>query len=206
MNRKRNFLIGATFVAALRRRWRSARACSQKARGAGQGAAMVEVPRFEVDPTFPKPLPNHWYQGQTIGVVGRRAGSHLDHPPRRLAVAERTGARRQDRRCAARRRRRFSSSISRATCCVTGAASSGSRTTTTSGPSSNHGITVDHKGNVWIGGNGGDDGMVLKFTKDGKFLLRVGANYPGGRQQLDGSLLEGREAVRRSRSRRAVHR
>jgi hypothetical protein len=39
---------------------------------------------------------------------------------------------------------------------------------------SNHGITIDHKGNVWIGGNGGGDGMVLKFTQDGKFLMMVG--------------------------------
>ena len=41
-------------------------------------------------------------------------------------------------------------------------------------PESNHGITIDHKGNVWIGGNGGPDSHILKFTKDGKFLLQVG--------------------------------
>jgi DNA-binding beta-propeller fold protein YncE len=41
-------------------------------------------------------------------------------------------------------------------------------------PDSNHGIFVDHKGNVWIGGNGGPDGHVLKFTKDGKFLMQSG--------------------------------
>ena len=38
-------------------------------------------------------------------------------------------------------------------------------------PQSNHGIHVDYKGNVWIGGNGEKDAHVLKFTKDGKFLL-----------------------------------
>src|SRR5829696_3141880 len=26
------------------------------------------APRFEVDPLWPKPLPNHWLMGQTIGV------------------------------------------------------------------------------------------------------------------------------------------
>src|SRR5207249_10185173 len=31
-------------------------------------AAGVQAPRFEVDPLWPKPLPNHWLQGQTIGV------------------------------------------------------------------------------------------------------------------------------------------
>jgi DNA-binding beta-propeller fold protein YncE len=41
-------------------------------------------------------------------------------------------------------------------------------------PTSNHGITVDHKGNVWIGGNGPGDSQVLKFSKSGKFLLQVG--------------------------------
>ena len=31
-------------------------------------AAGVMAPRFEVDPLWPKPLPNHWLMGQTIGV------------------------------------------------------------------------------------------------------------------------------------------
>ena len=30
--------------------------------------AGVQAPRFEVDPMWPKPLPNHWLLGQTIGV------------------------------------------------------------------------------------------------------------------------------------------
>ena len=41
-------------------------------------------------------------------------------------------------------------------------------------PESNHGIHVDYKGNVWIGGNGAKDAQILKFTKDGKFLMQVG--------------------------------
>ena len=41
-------------------------------------------------------------------------------------------------------------------------------------PSSNHGITIDYNGNVWIGGNGAGDGHVLKFTQDGKFIMQVG--------------------------------
>src|SRR6516225_10215296 len=31
-------------------------------------AAAAMAPRFEVDPLWPKPLPNHWILGQTIGV------------------------------------------------------------------------------------------------------------------------------------------
>ena len=41
-------------------------------------------------------------------------------------------------------------------------------------PASNHGITIDHKGNVWIGANEGTDAHVLKFTKAGKFLMQFG--------------------------------
>ena len=32
-------------------------------------------------------------------------------------------------------------------------------------PESNHGINVDYKGNVWIGGNGAKDAQILKFTQ-----------------------------------------
>src|ERR1700724_495610 len=48
-----------------------------------------------------------------------------------------------------------------------------------------HGIHVDYKGNVWLGGNGAKDSQILKFTKEGKFLLQsghqgknAGSNYP----------------------------
>ena len=34
--------------------------------------------------------------------------------------------------------------------------------------------------NVWIGGNGPADSHVLKFTKDGTFLMQIG--IPGARQ------------------------
>ena len=35
---------------------------------AAQAKGAVQAPRFEVDPLWPKPLPNHWILGQTIGV------------------------------------------------------------------------------------------------------------------------------------------
>jgi hypothetical protein len=41
-------------------------------------------------------------------------------------------------------------------------------------PSSEHGIYVDPKGFVWIGGNGTNDHQILKFTKDGKFVMQIG--------------------------------
>ena len=37
-----------------------------------------------------------------------------------------------------------------------------------------HGITIDGKDNVWLAGNAGH--TVLKFSKDGKFLLQIGKN------------------------------
>src|SRR5262249_39275207 len=41
-------------------------------------------------------------------------------------------------------------------------------------PESNHGLTVDFKGNVWIGGHGRQHAQVSKFTQTGKFLLQIG--------------------------------
>src|SRR5579872_3231424 len=32
-------------------------------------AAGTQAPRFEVDPMWPKPLPNHWIMGSVIGVA-----------------------------------------------------------------------------------------------------------------------------------------
>ena len=33
-----------------------------------QKSGPVQAPAFEVDPYWPKPLPNHWVTGSTIGV------------------------------------------------------------------------------------------------------------------------------------------
>ncbi len=41
-------------------------------------------------------------------------------------------------------------------------------------PASEHGIYIDHKQFVWIGGNGPKDHQILKFTKDGKFVMQIG--------------------------------
>ena len=41
-------------------------------------------------------------------------------------------------------------------------------------PASEHGIYVDHKQFVWIGGNGPKDHQILKFTKAGKFVMQIG--------------------------------
>ncbi len=45
-------------------------------------------------------------------------------------------------------------------------------------PEREHGLTIDPKGHVWIGGNGPHDGQYLKFTKDGRFVLQIGQSGP----------------------------
>jgi DNA-binding beta-propeller fold protein YncE len=40
-------------------------------------------------------------------------------------------------------------------------------------PEREHGIYVDYKGYVWIGGSGNED-QILKFSKDGTFILQIG--------------------------------
>ena len=46
-------------------------------------------------------------------------------------------------------------------------------------PDSEHGIFIDHLDNVWLGGSGGDDAHILKFTRDGEFLLQIGRHGQG---------------------------
>src|SRR5712692_2425460 len=62
---KRIHYIGATFVAVLVALAATSSVLQERA---AVEAAGVQAPRFEVDPMWPKPLPNHWVIGATIGV------------------------------------------------------------------------------------------------------------------------------------------
>ncbi len=139
---------------------------------AAQARLAVDAPYFEVDPFWPKPLPNHWLLGSTIGVdvderdhvwIIHRSSATLNDNERGLELKPPTGE------------------------CCAGAPpvlefdAAGNLLSSWGGPaqgyewpSSNHGITIDHKGNVWIGGNGAEDSQVLKFDRAGKFLMQVG--------------------------------
>ena len=141
-------------------------------RAAAQERGGVQAPRFEVDPLWPKPLPNHWRLGSTIGVsvddqdhvwIIHRSSSTLANNEKGLELNPPIGE------------------------CCAGAPpvlefdQAGNLLRHWGGPgqgyewpSSNHGITIDYKGNVWIGGNGAPDQHLLKFTKDGTFLMQVG--------------------------------
>jgi len=41
-------------------------------------------------------------------------------------------------------------------------------------PELEHGVYVDSKNNVWVAGAGSKDNQILKFTRDGKFLMQIG--------------------------------
>jgi len=143
----------------------------ERAAAAQAQSGMVQAPKFEVDPAYPKPLPNGWVLGQTIGV-GIDAQDHIwiVHRQASLSASE-TGA---------------DQTPPHSTCCskappVLEFDSAGNLLRHWGGPGqgydwpeSNHGIFIDHKGNVWIGGNVGTDAHILKFTQDGKFIAQFG--------------------------------
>jgi len=135
-----------------------------------QSKSAMQAPRFEVDPLWPKPLPNHWILGSTIGVwVDTDDHVWIIHrSSATLANNEKTLETKQGECCAGAPP-------------ILEFDQDGNLLRHWGGPGqgyewpdSNHGIFIDYKGNVWIGGNGGPDSHILKFTKDGKFLMQVG--------------------------------
>ena len=123
-------------------------------------AAGVMAPRFEVDPLWPKPLPNHWLLGNVIGV-GIDAQDHIWIVHRQgsleamenYAAANPPGPKRQP-------------GVVESECCAPAPPvlefdEAGNLIGHWGGPGegydwpeTNHGIFIDYKGNVWIGGNG----------------------------------------------------
>jgi len=145
---------------------------------ANQGDTVM-APVFEVDPLWPRPLPNHWILGSTIGVgVDSR-----DH----IFIIHRGDSTLNQRTEAGAR-----SHPPIAECCAAAPPilefdPDGNLVKGWGGPGegydwpvSNHGITLDDKDNVWIGGNGGTansplkDSHILKFSHDGKLLMQIG--------------------------------
>src|SRR5215471_12738086 len=113
----------------------------------------VRAPMFEVDPLWPKPLPNHWLLGSTIGVW-------VDDEDN-VWIIHRSSATLNDNEKALTR--------GVGECCrgappVLAFDRAGNLIRAWGGPGegyewpeSNHGIHVDYEGNVWIGGNGAKD-------------------------------------------------
>lgn len=146
----------------------------------GTAISAAQIPKFEPDPSWPKPLPNNWMLGQ---VSGTSVDSHdhiwVLHRPRTMEEHDRYGE------------------SGKGDCCFTAPAviefdQAGNVVQAWGGPSktaaaqayewpdNEHGIFVDSKDNVWITGNGDKDAQILKFTKSGKFLLQIGHHGKSG--------------------------
>jgi DNA-binding beta-propeller fold protein YncE len=172
---RRNVVI-VTAAAALVAILAACQAVLQKQADAGSGMA----PRFEVDPLWPKPLPNHWVMGRVVGVwadeqdnvwIVHTGNGNLDANER--ALDNKVGE-----------------------CCTAAppvlafdpagnlVRSWGGPAAGLEWPQSIHGIHVDYKGNVWVGGNGEKDAQILKLTKEGKLLMQMG-KFAGSRGSND---------------------
>jgi hypothetical protein len=117
------------------------------------------APKFRVDPAWPK-IPNNWQFGQVASV----SVDAQDH----VWVLQRPGTLPPEEK-------------SKAAPPLLEFDAAGNFIQAWGGPgagydwpNSEHGVYVDHKGFVWIGGNGDNDHQILKFTKDGKFVLQIG--------------------------------
>ena len=141
-------------------------------------AAAQDVPRFQPEPFWPKPLPENWILGQVSGIaVDSRDHIWIVHRPATLVDDEKGATQNPP-----------------ATKCCKAAPPvlefdpEGNLLRSWGGPGegydwpkSEHGIFVDSTGNVWLAGNDKQDGQILKFSGDGKFLSQIGKpGAPGG--------------------------
>ena len=132
--------------------------------------AMVQAPRFEVDPFWPKPLPNHWLLGNSIGVfVDEKDNVWMVHRGVANLNRDENGIANKIAECCAPAPPVLAFNASGDLIKSWGGPGPGYEW-----PSSEHGIYVDPKGFVWIGGNGTNDHQILKFRKDGSFVMQVG--------------------------------
>jgi DNA-binding beta-propeller fold protein YncE len=135
---------------------------------AAQSRSAGGPPAFQVDPSWPA-IPNGWIFGEVSSVaVDPQDRVWILHRPLTVPAEQR----------------------SKAAPPVTVFDSNGRFIQSWGGPGAGydwpereHGIYIDPKGFVWIGGNNGygtpappgdSDDMILKFTMEGKFLLQVG--------------------------------
>ena len=129
------------------------------------------APKYLVDASWPRELPNHWIMGQ----VGGMAVDRHDH----IWVLQRPGSDTPDELGA-------SLTPQRSQCCVAAPPvlefdAQGNLLQSWGGsgegfdwPKTEHGIYVDKEDNVWLGGNAPTDRHLLKFRSDGHFLKQIG--------------------------------
>src|SRR5258708_11826578 len=125
------------------------------------------APKFAVDATWPKDLPEAWITGQ-LGGVCTSAQDHVYVVNRRNITDEE-----KETSTSAPSIIKFDPEGN-----VVGAW--GDQTTV---PGSIHGCFVDQEGNVWVAGNG--DGAIQKYAPDGKLLMQIGTR--GKFDSVDGT-------------------
>ena len=132
------------------------RADARRTGGRDRGAS---VPQFQVDPAWPK-LPSKW----VLGLVSNVAVDAQDH----VWVLQRPDTVKPEQKAmAAPPVLEFDAAGN----FVQGWGGPGAGY---EWPDSEHGISFDQKGNVWLAGSDEQDGQLLKFTKDGKFVMQIG--------------------------------
>ena len=115
-----------------------------------------EVPKFQVDPAWPK-IPNSWILGQVASAAtDEQDNVWVLHRPRTVRPSLKTGPPVMEFDAAGNYIQGW-----------------GGDAPGYDWPKSEHGIYIDYKGFVWIGGQGDDD-SILKFTKAGKFIMQIG--------------------------------
>jgi hypothetical protein len=168
------------------------------------GLQAQTVPRYKVDPTWPKELPNNWIMWNSTGlVVDKNDHIWVQHHPRQVSAADGGAA--------------FNPPTS--LCCVPAPTyvefdtqgnvigSWGGPNFVPDWPILEHGLFIDKAGNFWFGGNfqGGNgnnllqalpkpkefltDRHVLKFSPDHKQLLEIGHPANGPANNQDTSIL-----------------
>jgi DNA-binding beta-propeller fold protein YncE len=113
-------------------------------------------PKFEVDPSWPKPLPAGWINGQLGGVC---VDSH-DH----VVVVDRRNITKEEKETS-----QAAPSILMFDAAGTMVRAWGDPNVV---PDSIHGCAFDGENNVWVGGN--HDGIIQKYSHDGKLLQQIG--------------------------------
>ena len=163
MNR-RSTLLGGTILSTF--------AAAGIAQRPSRAATPHTAPRFEVDLLWPQPMPNRWILGSSTGVaVDARDHVFVVHltdsfTPRTeigLATNPVTGE------CCAPAPNVLEFDPAGALVGHWGGPGAGY-----DWPEMNAGLAVDDGGNVWIGGSGGADSRILKFSHDGKFIAEFG--------------------------------
>jgi hypothetical protein len=146
------------------------------------------APHYQVDASWPKPLPNNCLIGQVGGIaVDKHDHIWVNQRPRSLTDDEKGAVPNPPSR-----------TTPRSLCCkpapsVMELDAEGNLLQAWGGPedpskcvapacvwpASEHGIFVDDDDHVWLSGNGPTDRMLLEFTRDGKFLMMIGGSFDG---------------------------